>query len=531
MTLILRRAFFAALLAVLWSAPAFSCKYCDSPPSSPPATLQPAEPLDLRATPGLLPDELPYLQSLDNGRFVRRGSYLDDAKAADRSAHLLTNAAAQSLLKTRAEAVVSVLREKQKSGLIQDADRKGALLLYWYRAPLLAQADREFLSSLNAASLGKAPAGPAWGEKPPGQLVVAGDADGLAGRFLRQVELAGDAEQKASLQEAVGLVLATPTGRQLADEFSATGAKARISFGAFEGSQVLEVNGKKVLSGTYAVTDTSGETVEILVNQDFLKTDRYFRQSKLAPTLAHELLGHGLETVGAKRAGVLDAYNSYYRDNETNARLVGWTVEAELGGKIHTPLIWSYLKDPEAYHRTLQTTLPYYATTVSPAESRDMLGTLQARLERTNEELAATPQAIAQAQGWRPVIEHFVTVHKMDRGSFRSVTEKIDLVSQKSLPARGEALKGIAARLEANIKSFAGPSGGPRLQDMQGQFSRDFFAQEEARVQARRARLEELVRGRSCETVSPPPPGQVSWDELKKMRQDDQKAQPGHWKT
>jgi hypothetical protein len=326
------------------------------------------------------------------------------------------------------------------------------------------------------------------------------------------------------------MLLATPTGRRLAEEFVAAGARARLSFVSFDNTQVLVENGKKVMYGTYAVTNSSKDLIEVKFNQDFLKTDRAFYQHHLPPILAHELLGHGLESVKAKKAGVWQAYNTHYRENETNARIVGWTVEAELGGKIHTADMWTYLRDPEGYHENLQLRLPYYSTTFSPSETRDVAAPLKERLDRARAELADIPKRIASWDSWRPIVEHFITVHGLARSSFRSLIEQIDNATKTSLPNRAEVLKSIISHLESALARFQGKDGAAAAQDLRAQFGKGFFAQEEARVDAGRARLETLLKGRSYEPFSPPPSGQISLTQLKEMYAKDKKDNPGHWK-
>ena len=510
MTPILRRALLAALLAALWSAPSFA---------------QPAEPLDVSSSPGLLPEELAYLQEAEGGRYRLQESHVFDAQ----SGVLLTKVAAEPLLRTHAQGVVAELRQKQKASALREADRKQALLLYWYRTPLLPAEDAAFLASLNPAAFGKVPSF-ALGAKPAAQPAAAGASAGLAERLLQQVDLAGDPAQKTALRDAVNMMLATPTGRQLAEEFVATGAQARVSFTAYPNTQVLEVNGKKTLYGIYGTTGTSQEVINVSLNQDFLKTDRAFYQHHLAPVLAHELLGHGLEAVKAKKAGVWQTYNTYYRENETNARLVGWSVEAELGGKIHTADMFSYLRDPEAYHKSLQITLPYYSTVMSPAEGRDAAGTLAARLQRTKEELGKIPGYIASWESWLPIAEHFIAAHKLARDSFRSLLEQIDNMSKKYLPSRIEVLKGIVAHLESSLTRFQGQGGAAASRGLKTDFSKGFFAGEEARVKSNREHLEVLLKGRSYEPFSPPPSGQVSLEKLREMYTQDKKDHPEHWR-
>ena len=56
-----------------------------------------------------------------------------------------------------------------------------------------------------------------------------------------------------------------------------------------------------------------------------------------AANLAHELLGHAYRKIQAQKAGVLPAFYKYVND-ETNARLAGWVVKAELDGKLDSHL-------------------------------------------------------------------------------------------------------------------------------------------------------------------------------------------------
>jgi hypothetical protein len=529
---ILRRALLAALLAASCSAPAFSCSLCDNPPAVPPQQLAADEPFDLRSPPGLLPEELESLLGAQSGRYKFKAPYLLDSQAVDPQRHLATTAQVQGLLKARAQDFVSSLRQKAAAGAVTGDDRKAALLLYWYRGPLLAPADQKFLAGLDPTTLGKVPPTAGLGQHPAAGEVLAGagasaaipgsaGADVFTAQFLRQVELAGDPEQQAALRQAVGTVLGTPTGRSLAQQFVATGAKARVSFTAYGNTELLNENGKTVLFGTHGETNAFQDQIEVTLNQDFMKTDPAFRQQYMAGTLAHELLGHGLESVKAKKAGVFDTYNAYYRDNESNARLVGWSVEAELGGKVYDSDMWSYLKDPEDFHRLLQVSHPYYSTTFTPEEAKDLLGTLGKRLANAQAALAKIPQSIEDIKQWFPVIDHFVTVHHKARDLFHPAIETLDNFIDKSLPGQAKNLQGIIDHLQATIAHFKSADGAAALKSLQTQFGQDFFAQEDTLNQSRRTHLEGLLQGRSPATFAPPPAGLIGLTELASLQSAD----------
>ncbi|HAM36879.1 MAG TPA: hypothetical protein DEB40_11760 [Elusimicrobia bacterium] len=244
---VLGRALFAAFLALSCGWPVHACRLCENPPQVPPQQLAPNDPFDLRSPPGLLPGDLEYIIASGNGSYRRQEPYLVDYAAKDARRHLVTYAQVQPLLRSRTKELAAQLRIKEKSRSLNAADRKQALLLYWYRGPFLGGPDRAFLDSLNPTALGK-PGLPSLASKPDSGAVSSKGSSrqaDLAGRLLAQIELTGDAAQKAALTEAIALILATPTGRQLAEEFAASGAKARISFLSMPNSRVVKKTAKR----------------------------------------------------------------------------------------------------------------------------------------------------------------------------------------------------------------------------------------------------------------------------------------------
>ncbi|HAM36882.1 MAG TPA: hypothetical protein DEB40_11745 [Elusimicrobia bacterium] len=525
----LRRLLSGIALAALCGAPGRGCGLCQAPPKFPPLELGPDDPFDARTPPGFLPGELDDLLLADDRRYRRQVCYFLDTKAPDPHKHLATTARIQGLLRDRAQHVISSLREKLKSGPISAEDRKHGLLLYWFRGPMLENAERDFLASLNRAKPSM-PSLSALGETKQTALpapVQPSPGEQLAERFLRQVELAGDAGQQAELQASIRLMLLTPTGEKLAKEFIASGVKARIAFIPFANSMLIEQNGKKMFNGTGGHCVWTKDRLEIGVNQDYLRTDRDYRLSRLPSTLGHELLGHGLGDFNANKAGVLDAYVNYYRGNEANAGLVGWSIAAELGSEMTDFLMWSYLKDPEDYYRQEQLIRPYYAQTLSPETIKDASSILEERLERSQSALMEIPRRIAAWENWRDIIAHFIVVHKMNSQSFDTRIADIDVMVKRSLPAQSAQLKTVIAGLEKNIAYLRGKDGAAELKRIEKQFRDDFFKRQAVQIEARRAHLESVIRDMSLDI--PNRSNLAAWRELQEMYRKDREEFPEHW--
>lgn len=521
------------LLALL--APAASaCTLCERPAAAAPAPVA-SEPFDSRRTPHLLPEERADLLAAESGRYTLKSFHFVDSKAEGPAAHLLSNEGVQAFLKKRAETQVAGLREKGKTGTLTAADRKQALLLYWYRGPLLAATERAYLASLNTAAFGRAPPKPEGSEKTevsagPGAAALAAD-DGLLQRLRDQLVFDdhGDPKEAAELDAAVSRLMESPTARVIAEEFIAQGKKVRLSFEPVENSKVEVVNGKKIINASAGSCDTSGEQVHVRLNKDFLGTDPDFIAAQLPGTLGHELLGHGLEHIKAQKAGVDETYGAY-RSNEANAGLVGWIVDAERGVKLDDGHMWNYLRDPEAYHQVLKTNLPYYAGTFSVAELDNVVPVLRQRLANANKELARQPQLTRQEESWRPIIDHFIARHGMKAEAFQSEREAITRYIEETAPSRKTTLTEITVYVQGYIDWYETEAGAKAIARMKKDAKEPFFAEVERTADARRKHLAALTAGKPQEdSFAPPPPGQIDRGELQKMYDKDKKDNPKHW--
>lgn len=111
-------------------------------------------------------------------------------------------------------------------------------------------------------------------------------------------------------------------------------------------------------------------------------TDAEFQKQDLPPTLAHELLGHGLWYGRAIRESALQVFH-HHELNEANARLVGWLVDFELDGRFEEAGAWAYLADPVAFLQHLKLHLTNAAWRTVPPWPRHQASGTRSRLSAT----------------------------------------------------------------------------------------------------------------------------------------------------
>lgn len=530
----------ALLLALLLGARlAGACPACSAPAPGPEARPDPAPAATfMPAAPGALtPDEARWLAATQQGRYELRAAAVIDRRAPEPDRHALTNAQAQALLGARARERVALLRERVENGPLAPPLHAEAVSLFWLRGPLLPKSDQDFLRELITPQYGRAPpqpgqgpggvpAGQPGGGQPPG----AADVDALLGRLLTRVQLDdhGDPRQGAGLRAGLRNMLLSQTGREMAEQFIAEGATAKLSFEAIPGSRVVEENGRRVLqsSGGHALTHL--RPVQVVLNRDYLDTDPDYQRVNVAGTLAHELFGHAFERQRADRARVTDSLMNY-RGDEAGSGLLGWLVQLELGGPADDGHMWSYAQDPERYHKELQTNLPYYATTFSPAEMPNPADTLAARRGQVEEERRRARMLVASTLRWRPVARHFIDAHGMAEPPFGTVFETLRNY-EVWLASHETNLTEIGEHMDRTRAWWTGTPEGRAARDrVVNESRRPYFQQMETRLRERRERLNGLLQGRRPEPSTPPIPGHVQLPELYRMYDEDVRDNPGHW--
>lgn len=531
-------------LSFLLRTSAAACPTCDLPPASVPVSDPAPQAVFEAAAPGaLLPGEADWLLAAEDGRYELVNGRLADRKSAAAEAHLLSNSRAWALLGRRATERTAALRGLARDGRLPETARGEAVSLFWVRGFLVAPADRDFLRS---STLRKAAPEPGVGgfeggirnaddPVPGGGGRPTASASTQAAELLRSLRASlditpGRPGEAAAMNEVLENLVNTPTGRELAVEFIASGARAVVEFGDVANSTTGVENGRRILLASGGHTSSWEKPPRVVLNRHYLDTDPDYRRIRMAGTLGHELFGHGFEEQRASSSGV--SFNSvyHYRGDEAGAGLIGWLVEAEMGGRLSNGHMWNYLADPEKYHAELKTTDAYYSTTFSTAELRSPVAALEARVAAAEKDRVKTQEYAESMLGMRRAIEHFVAVHGMNQEDFSSLSDDIDsglLWSKNHLAS----LDKIKAWLTAVITKWKSPEAAPLLAELAAAANSTYMRQAEDRLAARADRLRGLVGGREREPSIPPIPGKLTWSDLNGLIEKDRNDNPTHWEN
>ncbi len=361
----------------------------------------------------------------------------------------------------------------------------------------------------------------------------------LLTRLLERVALddGGDPAKRAALTQALSRMLQSETARGLAERFIAQGAKAVIRFEEFPGSRVYEADGRKFFHAARAFTEWREQdgTVVVRLNRDYLGTDETFLTRDLPPTIAHELLGHGLWYHSAVAQNVFQAFH-HHELNETNARLVGWLVDYELDHRFEENGAWSFLQDPAGFLAYLKLRLPYYAMTFSNAELADPILAMETRIEQARAKRPIIELERANNRTWLPVIDHFIKDHGIPESKFRALRDHLES-ADKNYADDLEVNAALIAEVEANLGRVIAEPTRESERYLQWAATHPLFAALESETAAQTARLLQLVR------ENPPPrdheserkakehwDGQITFDDLSRMVKEDRRTHPHHWR-
>lgn len=345
----------------------------------------------------------------------------------------------------------------------------------------------------------------------------------LLDSLLMRVQLRADSNPAAgdALRDALAAIIRTKTGGDLARAFVAENARASVGFGEVDGSSVVVENGIRVMNGSGGYTQTEKVPPSVVLNRDYLDTDPNYRRVEIARVLAHEMLGHGFERQRVEASGLSTDALYYYRADEGNASMVGWLVQAELGGKLINGNMWNYLSTPEKFYQEIELQTPYYATTLSAAQMLDPLPVWRDRLGRLGEERASFDEDEKAEKHWKLVIQHFVVSYGIDASRFSNLSQDIDYMLATYLPAARARLTETDADLRATIARATGPEGAKLLDEMRAAGASDYVASMERRMDSNAARLRAEVGDKQPETAAPPDPRQITWAQLAQMWADE----------
>lgn len=393
-----------------------------------------------------------------------------------------------------------------------------AAMAHMCALPFLRAGDLEADFAKNAALFdGVAKRPPKAAPPPP----AAEDKERLTTEFKKRLTIDdhGSSEERAALDSMISKMMESATAREVVAKFIKEDAKAKLSLKEIAGSIVVTVGGNKTFWGPLGMTDHSENPPAVELNKLLMQYDR-----DLAPgTLAHELLGHAFER---QRAGETLKIVQYYNTNEEeNARLIGWLVNAELKVKTGDDT-WAYMQNPEENIQAIKMMHPAYAIGLTTEEMKDPVPVYERLIADADKRSGLLRQKSKEYAGWSKVIDHFVNSHKMDPASFQAIRDDISNTLE-SIPAEQQTLETITATLRKYIASFSSAEGKMFLEKLAKESDSDYFNRKDAVIKERRKRLEGLLLTRTPNTSSPPPPvGQLTWQQFKELRETDKDSCP-----
>lgn len=359
----------------------------------------------------------------------------------------------------------------------------------------------------------------------------------LVRRLLSRLDLSddGDPARAAALKRAVRSVLQTPTGRGMAEQFIAEGAKGTVRFEAFEGSRLYDANGRRIFYAPRAFTDWKGDHVSVRMNLDYLGADAQFQEQDLPPTLAHELFGHGLWYWRAAAENALQAFH-HHELNETNARLVGWLVDFEMDRAFEENGAWNYLQDPAQFLRNLKLRLPYYALTFSNKELAKPLEALESRLISARAKRARLESELANHRSWNAVIDHFARKHGVDESRFTQLRQ-VMADTEQNYRDELSTMDDIISDVDGTIARMKAETDRQSERYLQRTASHPLFTRLEAAAKENARRLAEMVAKASMAAApapaapahESPKSDQLTFDDLMRIYREDRQRHPEHW--
>ncbi len=475
------------------------------------------------------PGQREFILGLDSGRYA-----VNDGRLFDGRTHkALTNAQVAELLKGPAQATAT-------GG--SAADPRGDAAAARARAITAAggkPGTTNYDGSVDRPDLAGGP-GPANGGRAP-----ASDPAVLQSQLLTRLVFKGTTQEKALMSEAIGNILKTKIGRELAAQFVAEQANAEIGFEKMAGSATVDKDGRKVLSGSPGNTDVQKIPPQVRLNSEYLNVSDDYRRVTMTGTLAHELFGHAFETQRARKLGLPFAVNYYYRGDEVGSELIDWTVQTELAGEVVDGDPAPYLADPEKYHRGLWTNQPYYVVILSPAEMRDPLKALRARRQVLVKDRAQSLVDQRSMAKWPGVIDHFIKVHGIVASRFKPAIEE-SVRYDTYIKDHIATLKEISDYLDHQIAQWSAASGAKELAQVKAGADSAYLAMAEKRLAARRTELLRLQAEQKASrgpASAPPmalpdlvkpvpndPNPPISLDDVVEMYSKDKDEHPEHWK-
>jgi hypothetical protein len=355
----------------------------------------------------------------------------------------------------------------------------------------------------------------AWAQAAPGDPA-----------FLDKLRLPADPSQARMLREAANAILRSELGRALAAEYAVDGVSIPVAFDDTAECPISDVSGKKTMHCSAAALIRGRAGDRISFNRAILSMGDSYIRVNLPRILAHELLGHELSNIKAKKAGVASAY-SYWINNELNAIMVEWIIAAQTGHPMDSGTPWAVTDDQKKYVKGLHTQMPSYAEKFDLGEMLHPGKVFDERLAQVETESKFLERSYGYVSARKWFIGHLLEKHQgqviagqpVERGGFRQLADYYDWWMRVKIPLQRRRLSEIKKAVQKESGRFYGRAGAEKMRAIAlsiGSLEGSRFFKERTReLITLRKMLAVLLKGRPRPTVKFP--GTVSKKALTAM--------------
>ncbi len=301
--------------------------------------------------------------------------------------------------------------------------------------------------------------------------------------FEKRLDVKGSAQERKIILDTLSRISHSPTARTFMKNFIADHGNAAIRFDHIDGAQLDASAGHKTVIGIQGETGSlGGSKVEVILSDQYLRADADWRAANLVDTLAHELLGHGVEIVEAQQSHSSEIYNQTSLD-EREAFLVGWNVGADLRAPIVDPEEELYAKDYarhdlQSYLDDFHLEDQEYLLMLDPQDS-DPVAVYQHRKSMVKKMIANEYEERRDQKIQELILKHLRDVHGIDSlGDILSRT----LMNEKETTDDLHQLVAMDDSLTDSIAHFKTPAGKKEFLRLKAAFKTPFFRRLQSRV-------------------------------------------------
>ncbi|MBI3549575.1 MAG: hypothetical protein HY078_11095 [Elusimicrobia bacterium] len=335
-------------------------------------------------------------------------------------------------------------------------------------------------------------------------------------------------QERLALNRVIYILTHSPTAAKRWLELERSPEPVRLSFQTNPRSLLAETEPSDPewipLSGDAGWTEVSSSAPVVNLDDKMLR----YSERAIAPTLAHEVLGHVYWNLKARRAGWEDVFIRVELD-EMDAVLFEAVVRAELNVKADHPFISEIAADPQAYQKKRRFFSGGYAISLSLEEAADPVAAYKSRLKAVRKEIEEFPTTERRWKARRDIARHFVESHKESGTMMAFAVETTDFLIATS-KQRLAGLRESETWLQNELKAGRTPKGRKELERLtalaKSPIARDL--QKESRLLHSRLKqsLREWGRFTDSHVV-----WDVDWSEVQRRAAEDMQRHPDQLKA